>query len=104
MSLYFVQLVVVMYVGLWLVDGFPVLLVITGVLTHLCYGSLLSTFPVISLLSPGFIAGTCTYSTVHSRCCLYSGSRHVYIRVVRQAKGLGQCVFKKEDSNVAISL
>ena len=48
-----------MYMGLWVVDGFPALLVAVGILTHLCYGSLLSTFPVISLLSPGFIGGTC---------------------------------------------
>ncbi|CAI8052297.1 Protein TEX261, partial [Geodia barretti] len=50
--------VVVMHLGLWLIDGFPVLLVLTAVLAHLCYGSLLSTFPLISLLSPGFLAGT----------------------------------------------
>jgi hypothetical protein len=50
--------VVVMHVGLWLIDGLPVLLVLTAVLAHLCYGSLLSTFPLISLLSPGFLAGT----------------------------------------------
>ena len=55
------QVVVVMYMGLWVVDGFPVLLVAVGILTHLCYGSLLSTFPIISLLSPGFIGGTCMY-------------------------------------------
>ena len=60
-----------MYVGLWVVDGFPLLLVAVGILTHICYASLLSTFPVISLFSPGFIAGTCTKSVVYNV--------HVYI-------------------------
>ncbi len=48
-----------LYIGLLVFDGFPWGLVVVGLLTHLLYGSLLTTFPVISLLSPGFVGGTC---------------------------------------------
>jgi hypothetical protein len=65
--------VVVMHVGLWLIDGLPVLLVLTAVLAHLCYGSLLSTFPLISLLSPGFLAGT---GPLHYRPYILTGWVH----------------------------
>ncbi len=51
------QFVLIVYVCL-LVDGVPVSLVAVGFLTHVCYGSLLANFPVISLFSPGFIGGT----------------------------------------------
>lgn len=68
-----------MYVGLWLVDGFPLLLVMVGILSHLCYGSLLSTFPVITLLSPGFIIGTrmWNYILLHV-CSIYSSSMAIH--------------------------
>ncbi|XP_019861396.1 PREDICTED: protein TEX261-like [Amphimedon queenslandica] len=50
--------VLLCHVGLLLFDGFPWLLISAGVLCHLCYASLLSTFPNISLMSLGFIGGT----------------------------------------------
>ena len=67
-----------MYIGLWLLEGFPVSLIAAGILTHVCYASLLSTFPIISLLSPGFIGGTGIYTCNYS--IPYSGlfSRSVY--------------------------
>ena len=54
------QFVVVVYVAL-LIDGLPWLLILSGLLAHVLFGSLLSTFPIISLLSPGFIGGTCMF-------------------------------------------
>lgn len=60
------QFVFVVYICLLVVDGFPVTLISVGILAHLFFGSLLTTFPVISLLSPGFIGGTCASDdTVH---------------------------------------
>ncbi len=56
-----VQFVLVVYVCL-LFEDFSLPVVVVGILCHLCYASLLSTFPVISLLSPGFIGGTCTFN------------------------------------------
>ena len=52
------QLVVLLYVGLLVIDGFPLLVVVVGILVHLLYGSLLTTFPLISPCSPGFLGGS----------------------------------------------
>ena len=41
-----------------MIDGFPLGLTVVGIALHLLYGSLLTTFPVISLCSIGFIGGT----------------------------------------------
>ena len=46
------------YAGLFLFEGFPLILVVVGLLCHLCYASLLTTFPIITLLSVGFIGGS----------------------------------------------
>lgn len=51
-------MVVLLHVLLYLLEGFPLTLVLVGVACHLCYGSLLTTFPIISLCSMGFIGGT----------------------------------------------
>ena len=77
-----------MYIGLWLVDGFPLLLVMVGILSHLCYGSLLSTFPVITLLSPGFIIGTRMWNYIllcpiyNSSMAIHAQSGSVYLCVI----------------------
>ena len=57
------QFVIIVYICL-LADGLPIPLILVGILTHVCFGSLLTTFPVISILSPGFIGGT-RASTYH---------------------------------------
>lgn len=51
------QLVIVLYIGLLVIDGFPWGLILSGLLAHMMFGSLLTTFPVISLLSVGFVGG-----------------------------------------------
>ena len=54
---YCFQFVLLSYI-LLLFDGLPVVLIVLGLLSHICYGSLLTTFPSITLLSPGFLGGT----------------------------------------------
>ena len=49
---------IVLHVLVYLLEGFPLVLVLVGVACHMCYGSLLTTFPIISLCSMGFMGGT----------------------------------------------
>lgn len=51
------QFVLICHICL-LFDGFPWSLVLVGILCHICYGSLMITFPVIPLCSVGFLAGS----------------------------------------------
>jgi len=62
---YLLVFVFVVYICLLVVDGFPITLISVGILAHLFFGSLLTTFPVISLLSPGFIGGTLLFLVGH---------------------------------------
>ena len=54
-----------LYAGLFLFEGFPLILTIVGLLCHLCFASLLTTFPIITLLSVGFIGGSSKPHNLH---------------------------------------
>jgi len=52
---YTILVTVLLYLGLWLLEGFPLLLVGMGVLAQLLHLALLRTFPVFVPASPSFI-------------------------------------------------
>ncbi|XP_064383014.1 protein TEX261-like [Halichondria panicea] len=80
---YLLVFVIVLYIGLLVFDGFPWGLVVVGLLTHLLYGSLLTTFPVISLLSPGFVGGTLLLIVAHILAFQYFADHwHIFQEVL----------------------
>ncbi|KAL5471609.1 hypothetical protein EMCRGX_G029739 [Ephydatia muelleri] len=63
--------VIIIDIGLLMIDGFPLGLTVVGIALHLLYGSLLTTFPVISLCSIGFIGGTVLLVLAHGLAFLH---------------------------------
>ena len=51
------QVSIIVHVGVWLFDGFPMLMIVVGIVTQLMYSILLRTFPFISVSSPAFVLG-----------------------------------------------
>ena len=61
-----IQAVIVLDVALWLVDGFPNWMILSGLGAHICLSALLSTFPFISITAPPFIGGCREPQALHS--------------------------------------
>ncbi|XP_065919496.1 protein TEX261-like isoform X2 [Dysidea avara] len=55
---------IIVHIGVWLFDGFPVLMILVGIVTQLMYSILLRTFPFISVSSPAFLLG-CVLLVLH---------------------------------------
>ena len=60
------QAVILLHVALWVVDGFPIWMILSGLGAHICLSALLTTFPFISITAPPFIGGCCKPQTLHS--------------------------------------
>lgn len=54
---YMIYITSLVYIGMYLFEGMPARMIVTGLLTNLDYFILLSTFPSISLSSVSFIVG-----------------------------------------------
>lgn len=50
------QVVLIVYIGLWLFEGFPLLFLTFGSLAQITHYVILKDFPYVTFLSPGFIA------------------------------------------------
>eukprot|EP00669_Euglena_mutabilis_P006732 TRINITY_DN2236_c0_g1_i1.p2 TRINITY_DN2236_c0_g1~~TRINITY_DN2236_c0_g1_i1.p2 ORF type:complete len:217 (+),score=92.80 TRINITY_DN2236_c0_g1_i1:76-726(+) len=60
-----VYVVWALYALLWLVDGFPLYCILTGLLSHACYYSLLPRFPFVTLLSVRVLASCVAFVASH---------------------------------------
>ena len=60
------QAVILLHVALWVVDGFPIWMILSGLGAHICLSALLTTFPFISITAPPFIGGCCKPQALHS--------------------------------------